>query len=221
MRFRQVQASLSLDKTRTGGYREPIVKDVLVSPQIGYRFDSRDSGVKPNNGGTFFVGLGQSIHVDGGGNPFYRFRNQIRLFHGMTERSVLALLSNVFYQFGDFPELATIGLGGGRTLRGYPERRFSGHHRWYGTIEWRYMYLPRKVFRLPIVKQVDIGLGFVAFVDSGIAWDDASDFTSDKLHGTGGLGLRFYSPIQDVLRLDFGFSLSGEARFNAGTGIRF
>ena len=139
----------------------------------------------------------------------------------MSDRSVLALYSDLFYQFGAFPDFATVGLGGGRSLRGYPERRFIGHHRWFGTVEWRYMYLPRKVFRLPFVKQVDIGLGFVTFIDGGITWFDAADFGLDRLHGTGGVGIRFYSPIRDVLRLDFGVSPQGVARFNAGTGVRF
>jgi outer membrane protein insertion porin family len=221
MRFRQIEGSLSLDKSRSGAPLEETSKDVIVSPQLGYRFDSRDSRIKPAGGGTFFVSLAQSIPVDDSRNPFYRLRNQIRLFLGMSDRSVLALLSDVFYQFGDFPEFATVGLGGGRSLRGYPERRFIGYHRWFGTIEWRYMYLPRKVFRLPLVKRVDIGLGFVTFIDSGITWYDENDFDLDRLHGTAGVGIRFYSPIRDVLRLDFGVGLQGEARFNAGTGIRF
>jgi outer membrane protein assembly factor BamA len=200
---------------------EPFTDAVIVSPQLGYRFDSRDSGVKPGSGGSFFVSLGQSIQVDNGTNPNYRLRNETRWFVGLSERNTLALLSNLFYQFGDFPEYATIGLGGARTLRGYPERRFTGFHRWFGTVELRHLYLPRKVFELPIVKKVDIALAFVTFIDSGITWNDSSDFDVSRLHGTGGCGLRFYSPLRDVLRLDFGFSLSGDARFNAGTGIRF
>jgi len=221
MRFRQISTSLSLDKTRTGAPFEETTKDVIITPQIGYRFDSRDSQIKPAGGGTFFTSIAQSIPVDDGHTPFYRFRNRIRVFQQVSNRSVVALLSDLYYQFGDFPEFSTVGLGGGRSLRGYPERRFIGHHRWFGTLEWRYMYLPRKVFHLPFVKQVDIGVGFVAFVDSGIAWYGESDFDVDRLHGTGGLGIRFYSPIRDVLRLDFGISPQGEARFNAGTGIRF
>ena len=221
IRFAQVEGSLSLDKSRSGASDEIQTKDLTLSPQLGYRFDSRDSPIKPVNGTAFSLGIGQSIPLGDGRNPFYRLRNQIRLFFGVTDRSVIALLSNLFYQFGEFPDYATVGLGGARTLRGYPDRRFVGFHRWYGTLEWRYMYLPRKVFYVPFVKQVDIGLGFVTFIDSGIAWNDADSFDLDGLHGTGGFGIRFYSPVRDVLRLDFGFSLRGDARFNAGTGIRF
>jgi outer membrane protein assembly factor BamA len=194
MRFRQIQGSLSLDKTRSGAPFEETVKDVIITPQIGYRFDSRDSQIKPVGGGTFFASIAQSIPVDDGNGPYYRFRNRIRLFHGLTDRTVLALLSDLFYQFGEFPEFSTVGLGGGRSLRGYPERRFVGHHRWFGTIEWRYMYLPRKVFQLPFVKQVDIGVGFVSFIDSGITWHGANDFDLGNLHGTGGFGIRHEPP---------------------------
>jgi outer membrane protein insertion porin family len=221
IRFAQIEGSISLDKSRTGAIDEEQTKDLILSPQVGFRYDSRDSRIKPESGGTFFAGIGQSVPLDDGRDPSYRFRNEVRHFIRTTDRTVLALLSNLFYQFGDVPEYATVGLGGARTLRGYPERRFTGFHRWYGTVEWRYLYLPRKVFYIPVVKQVDIGLGFVTFIDSGITWNDASDFGLDRLHGTGGLGIRIYSPLRDVLRLDFGFSLQGDARFNAGTGIRF
>ncbi len=221
IRFRQIEASLALDKSRTGSVSTETVKDVIVTPAVGYRFDSRDSPLKPGSGGTFYAGVGQSIPVDDGHDPFYRLNNEIRLFFSLSERSVIALLSDLFYQFGDYPDFATIGLGGAQTLRGYPERRFVGFHRWYGTVEWRFMYLPRKVFHLPLVKQFDVGLGFVTFADSGIVWNGSSDFGTDLLHGTGGAGIRVYSPLRDVIRLDFGVSLEGDARFSAGTGIRF
>jgi outer membrane protein assembly factor BamA len=221
IRFSQVEANLALDKSRTGSISTVAVKDVVVSPAVGYRFDSRDSPLTPRGGGTFYAGVGQSITLDDGRDPFYRFNNEVRLFFGAGERSVIALLSDIFFQFGDYPDFSTVGLGGAETLRGYPERRFIGTHRWHGTIEWRYAYLPRKVFRLPVVKQFDIGLGFVTFLDSGIVWSGADDFRAENLHGTAGVGFAVYSPIRDVVRLDFGFSLQGDARFNAGTGIRF
>jgi outer membrane protein assembly factor BamA len=221
IRFSRIEASLSLDKSRSGSVSTEPVKDVVFSPAVAYRFDSRDSPLKPGTGGTFYAGVGQSVTLDDGRDPFYRFNNEIRLFFGVGERSVIALLSDLFYQFGDFPDFSTIGLGGAETLRGYPERRFAGYHRWHGTIEWRYAYLRKKVFRLPIVKQFDVGLSFLTFIDGGIVWRGSHDFRADQLHGTGGAGILFYSPIRDVLRLDFGFSLEGDARFEAGTGIRF
>lgn len=221
MRFAQIEGSVSMDKSRTGNLLGGTRKDLIVSPQLGYRFDSRDSHIRPNRGGTFFIGVGQSIPIEDDQDPFYRLSNQMRLFLGVTDRLVLALLSDVFYQFGSTPDYATVGIGGEGTLRGFPERRFVGLNRWYGTIEWRYMYLPRKVFRLPVIKEFDVGLGFVMFLDSGITWNDERDFRLDAFHGTGGVGIRFYSPIQDVLRLDFGYSPTGEALFNAGTGVRF
>ena len=221
IRFSQLQGSLSFDKTRNGAIDLATTKELTISPQIGYRFDSRDSRIKPETGQTFFAGIGQSIPIDDGRGPYYRFQNRVRLFFGVSRKSVIAMQSNFFYQFGDFPEYSTVGMGGARTLRGYPDDRFTGFHRWFGALEWRYMYLPRKVFAFPVVKQVDVGLAFVAFIDGGIVWRDSSEFELDRLHGTSGCGIRLYSPLRDVLRLDFGFSANGDARFHAGTGIRF
>lgn len=221
IRFSQLIGSLSLDKTLNGSEDTAIIDETLLSPGVGFRFDSRDSQLRPVSGQTLLLNLGSSfpLDVERGHSHWTRVRG--RSFHQVTKKSVIALLSDVFYQFGDFPDYALVTLGGSGTLRGHPDSRYTGHHRWFGTVEWRYMYLPRKVVPMPIVKQVDVGLGFVTFVDSGIVWDDASDFVWEHVHGTGGLGVRFYTPLRDVFRMDFGFNTRGDARFHFGTGIRF
>jgi outer membrane translocation and assembly module TamA len=77
------------------------------------------------------------------------------------------------------------------------------------------------VFELPIIHEFDVGVGLVTFIDTGIVWNGTDDFNLDNFHGTGGVGLQFFSPIQDVFRLDFGFDLHGNYRFHSSTGVRF
>jgi outer membrane protein assembly factor BamA len=218
--FSQLQGSLALDKTRNGAIDQPTTNQVSITPTLGYRFDSRDSPLRPTSGQTFLVSAGTTLPLSGGRNAYHRARNQVRIFHSITDRVVLALLSDAVYQFGDFPDYSTVKLGG-ETLRGYPDSRFSGFHRWFQSAEWRYNYLPRRVFRVPVVHEFDAGLSLIAFVDGGIVWTNRSDFDFNRFHGTTGVGLRFYSPLRDVARLDFGFSATGEARFEFGTGVRF
>jgi outer membrane protein assembly factor BamA len=225
--FSQLLFSMSFDKSRTGGQEadgqtvETEEKEVSVSPLVGCRFDSRDSSLRPTTGRVFGASVRATYPFDDSRNVYYRFVNEVRQFVGFDEKSVLALLSHFDYQFGDFPGYSYLRLGGSESLRGHPASRFKGYHRWYQTVEWRYQFLPRTVFSLPIVHEFDIRMGLVTFVDTGIVWYGSDDFGLDNFHGTGGVGLNIFSPIQDVLRLEFGFNLHGDHRFHADTGIRF
>jgi outer membrane protein insertion porin family len=219
--FSQLIGSLALSKSRSDSRNESSQIETTVSPQLGYRFDGRDSRLRPEGGQTGFLNVGASFPIDVSRGTSYFARVRARSFHKLGEKSVLALLSDTVYQFGDFPEWSVVRLGGSGTLRGHADSRYSGFHRWFGSVEWRYLYLPKRVVRVPIVKQIDVGLGFVTFLDTGIVWEDETNFDFDNVHGTGGVGLRFYSPLRDVFRLDFGFNYRGDARFHFGTGARF
>jgi len=225
--FSQLLLSLGFDKSRTGGEEpDPETGDtgdnqISVSPLVGYRFDSRDSPIRPTRGWAFNTTVRATYPLDNGRDTYYRVANDTRRFIGFNENSALALLSDFEYQFGDFPSYSYLRLGGPESLRGQPIGRFKGHHRWYQTVEWRYQFLPRMVFELPIIHEFDVGVGLVTFIDTGIVWNASDDFNLDSFHGTGGVGLQFFSPIQDVFRLDFGFSLHGDYRFHTATGVRF
>ncbi len=221
IRFSQLFISGRFDKSRTGAIGEEMDKELSFSPRVGYRFDSRNSGVRPTSGRTFQSSVRATYPLNDGRKVYYLFQNEIRHFHCVTDKSVIALLSNFAYQFGDFPDYSLLRLGGPSSLRGYARSRFRGFHVWHGTVGRRYGFLPRLVFAVPVIHEFDIGLSLVTFLDSGIAWNGSDDFTVDNLHGTGGVGLRFYSPIRDVIRFDFGFSPHGDYRFSMASGTRF
>ena len=221
IRFSQVSTSLSVDKSRFHGGGEGITHEVTLSPRVGYRFDSRDSGLRPESGVAFDVSVGTRLPITGDIDTFWDVRNQSKVFFRMSQRSVVGVLSNLFYHFGHVPDFVNLRLGGSGSLRGHPDGRFEGSHRWFQTVEWRYLYLPRKVFRLPVVKDFDVSLVFVTFIDGGIVWENTSEFKEENYHGTGGVGIRFYSPLRDVVRFDFGASAQGDARFHFETGVRF
>jgi outer membrane translocation and assembly module TamA len=77
------------------------------------------------------------------------------------------------------------------------------------------------VFTLPVIREFDVGLGLATCADTGIVWNGSDEFDLGNFRGTGGIGLRFYSPVQDVFRVDFGFDLHGHYRLHTATGIRF
>lgn len=220
-RFSQVFGSLALNRSRNGSTIDRTEKDTILSPQLGHRFDSRDGPIRPTRGHTLFTSLQANYPLASPRSPYYRAVNELRGFYSVADRSVIAVLSHVTYQFGDFPDYSEVHLGGPSSLRGYSTSRFKGFHRWFGTLEWRFDLMPTRVFTLPVIRSFDVGVGIVTFMDSGIVWRSRSDFVLDNLHGTVGTGVRLYNPIRDVFRFDLGFTAQGGVQAHVSTGIRF
>ena len=221
IRFANLQTTFAVNKTRTGALGQSSDNETIFQPSIGYVFDSRDSGLRPRHGGRFQLTLFNNFPIEGARAPYYRVINDLRLFHPLRPQWVLAGYSNFNYQFGDFPDYSIIRLGGSGTLRGVPNGRWEGFHRWIQTVELRYLFIPKRVFWVPFFKYIDYGLGSVLFADGGIVWQDQGSFSWNNYHGSVGLGLRIYSPIRDVVRLDWGFNVHGEQRFTLAMGPRF
>jgi len=196
-------------------------RQVSISPMVGYRYDSRDSPIQPTDGITFGLSARATHPFNDGRDSYYLLSNDARYFRSLNHKTVVALLSNLDYQLGDYPAYSYLGLGGSGSLRGFEINRFRGHHRWFQTVEVRYLVLPRTVFPMPVIKEFDLSLGLVGFIDTGIVWDESQDFELSRFHGSTGLGLRFYSPVQDVFRVDVGFDLHGNYRLHTATGVRF
>ena len=194
--------------------------EVLISPSLGFAYDTRDSPLRPESGGLFFID-GQATRDVSDGSTYYLLRNDIRLFRGAASWLVFAANSNLAYQIGDFPEYIRFGMGGAGTLRGYSNGRFEGNHRWIQSLESRITPFSTWVFSVPYAKVVDVTVSGVLFIDGGIVWESEQDFTSSRWHGGYGFGLRIYSPFQDVTRIDVGFNQGGDAVFYFSTGSRF
>lgn len=219
--FAQFLARLAIENRQAGNSKGEFVEQKYLSPLAGILLDSRDSRLRPMRGHYFYLAVASWRAVDGPSQIYYRLWNDTRFYHQISERNVLAMRSNLNYQFGEYPEYLLVGLGGSGTLRGYAPSEFIGEHRWFQTVEWRHTLLPRRVFRLPYLDYFDVTIGAVLFIDSGITWRSADSFTADNFHGGAGLGLRLYSPYQDVVRFDIGFNAQGEIFPSLRTGIRF
>jgi outer membrane protein insertion porin family len=219
--FAEVIANVGFERNRLASTDLPSDHEVLVTPLVGFRFDRRDSRIRPTEGYFFFVSSQTSRVISGEGSTYHRLTTDARYFHSLNGVTVIGLYSNLSYQFGKFPEFLRFGLGGSGTLRGYSDDEFRGAHRWIQTAEARISPLPQWFFQLPFVGTLDVTASFVLFVDGGIAWDDESSFTADNLRGGFGYGLRVYSPLQDVVRFDLGFNRRGAVHPYFSTGIRF
>jgi len=217
----QVVSRLSVDRRWIGIWGKDEKDKVYIAPLLGLLYDSRNSRLKPTEGQYFFVSVLMTRSITGDKELYYQLNNDLRLFQALASKQVLGLQSNLVYQFGDFPDYSSISIGGPGTIRGYGDDQFCGFHRWYQSAEWRYALLPKKIFRLPVVKYVDVGLHGVVFLDTGIVWRHEEEFQLKRFHSGAGFGLRLYSPYQDVVRLDLGFNRHGDVFPYFKLGIRF
>jgi outer membrane protein assembly factor BamA len=219
--FSQLLAGVALANNRIGVNDEDAEEEELFSPSIGFRFDNRDGTFKPRRGVYFYTNVLSNRVISGTGETYYRLDNDVRLFHPLDDATVLALRSLLTYQFGDYPEYIRLGIGGPGTIRGYERSDFRSAHRWVQTLELRIMPWPKVLYKLPIVGTTDFQLGLAAFVDTGIGWSSPSEFRYDNFHSGFGVGVRLFSPIQDAVRLDVGYSSKGKVRPYFSTGINF
>jgi outer membrane protein assembly factor BamA len=219
--FARLIGGLMFANNRLAAAGRPTEDERLVSPSLGFAFDTRDSPLRPTSGGLFFIDMQATRVINGNGSTYYLLRNDIRLFREILPTTVLGVNSNLAYQYGKYPEYIRFGLGGSGTIRGYDDGRFEGHHRWIQSVELRVTPFPTWVFSVPYAKIVDVTLSGVVFADAGIAWNNDIEFDRNRWHGGYGFGIRVYSPFQDVMRVDIGFNQSGSTVFYFSTGNRF
>ncbi|HEX6790210.1 MAG TPA: BamA/TamA family outer membrane protein, partial [Candidatus Krumholzibacteria bacterium] len=219
--FSQVLTGLAYAQNRIGTNEDDTDEEELVSPSVGFRFDNRDASLKPRRGSLFYINVLSNYVVKGAGDAYYRIDNDIRWFHPLDDMTVLGLHSAATIQLADYPNYIRLGLGGPSTIRGWERSDFRSAHRWIQSAELRMQPWPKVLYRLPFIGLTDFQLGLVLFVDSGIGWTGRSSFVWDNFHTGFGMGVRLFSPIQDVLRLDIGYSAAGRVRPYFSTGINF
>ena len=219
--FSQVLTGLAYTQNRIGTNADETAEEELFSPSLGFRFDDRDASLKPRRGGLFYINGLTNFIVRGDGDVYYRIDNDIRYFIPLDDITVLGLRSTLSAQLGDYPEYIRFGIGGAGTVRGYERSDFRSAHRWIQSAELRLMPWPKVLYKLPFLGLTDFQLGLVLFVDTGIGWTHKSEFVYDSFHSGFGMGVRLFSPIQDVVRLDVGYSAAGRIRPYFSTGINF
>jgi len=221
IKFSQLIFGLAIANNHVGLNTDDAREENLLSPSIGFRFDDRDGTVKPRRGAYFYVNILGNRAFDTHGTNYYRLDNDVRLFHGLDAYTVLAAHSVLNVQMGEYPEYIRFGIGGPSTIRGYERSDFRSAHRWIQSLELRIMPWPKQLYRLPFLGTTDFQFGLAAFVDTGVGWTTPSEFTIDNFHSGFGVGVRLFSPIQDVVRVDVGLTRDGTIRPYFSTGLNF
>jgi outer membrane protein assembly factor BamA len=219
--FSQIITGVAVADNHVGLADQDASREKLVSPSVGFRYDGRDGTVKPRRGGYFYVNVVGNRVLNGEGSSYYRLDNDMRYFYALDPSTVLAMRSQAAIQMGEFPDYIRFGIGGPGTIRGYERSDFRSTQRWVQSLEVRVNPWAKRLYKLPFLGITDFQFGLVAFVDTGIGWTQQSEFQLNNFHGGFGIGARMFSPIQDVIRLDVGFTTEGTIRPYFSTGTNF
>ncbi len=219
--FSQIIAGVAIADNHVGTNDSNAEREKLLSPSFGFRYDGRDGTVKPRHGGYFYVNMTTNRVLNGEGSSYYRLDNDIRYFYALDRSTVVGVRSLASIQMGEYPDYIRFGIGGPGTIRGYERSDFRSAQRWVQSLELRVNPWAKRLYKLPILGTTDFQFGLVAFVDTGIGWTTESEFKLDNFHSGFGVGARMFSPIQDVIRVDVGFTAEGTIRPYFSTGTNF
>lgn len=196
-------------------------QDDLTTVQFGLVRDLRDNALKPTRGSVLRLTTEQSIPIGAGNILLNRLRGSyshyvpVNFFRFAEGAQTLAFNFQVGTILGDLPPYEAFALGGSNSVRGFDEGDLgSGKSFVQATAEYRF----------PVFSFLNGAL----FVDFGSDLGTGSSVPGDPAGvrgkpGTGlgyGLGVRVDTPLGPI-RVDYGFSTEGDARFHFGIGERF
>lgn len=197
----------------------------------GLRYDTHDSQANPYQGwsvGTWFDAI--PLMTGGRGGIRYglngtwvvplppAFHRGGDAFEENPPTDRLAFAAAVTDTGGELPFWARTRLGGGHTLRGYIQNRFTDDSSWFAAAEYRFAVLARG-FRVSEKVRVE-RVGLAVFYEVGSVASRVSALDTAERHDSVGLGLRIGLERAANFRLDLGFSDEG-TNFTAVYGLSF
>lgn len=167
----------------------------VSSITLGIAHDTRDIIIDPTTGGRESFDVEWANTLFGGENVFEKWEIDLRRYHSLSKKVVLAGRFQTGFTSGDLPAYEQYFLGGAETLRGFDVDRAYGKNMMLFNFEYRYRL--QKNFQA------------VGFVDYGDAYGGpyANRTNFDGLLGYG-VGIRVKTPLGPI-RLDLGFSEDG------------
>lgn len=130
--------------------------------------------------------------------------------------------------FGAIPVYRMNYLGFSERVRGYFNEVREGKHLQIGSLETRFNIIPIRYFSMnlpPIppqyLRNLKIGLSGAFFVDTGIVWNESTEFHKDNYLTGFGFGLHLHLPYVEIFRFDIGFNHEFRAQFIFEVGVVF
>ncbi len=195
-------------------------RDWFVGAGALYEYDSRDLPTNPTRGWWNSA----DILWRGGSGSFATLNLDARRYQPLAGRQGLVVSSLLTLQSGtlgeDVPIYGDYSLGGENTIRGWPFGSRRGKNQFINTLEYRYVLVPTRNFRVFGINLYG-GLGAAVFGDVGAVWSDPGE-AADPFIGGGGIGLRLVVPFVNLVRLDLSFGQpNGSALFQLGVNEKF
>ncbi len=194
-------------------------RDAFHRLGAGIGFDTRDSWINPHRGWLTDLQLMRTA----GDSRFWTTDLDIVRYQPLG-KNTLVLSGLATGQSGDFgtdvPVYLDYLMGGSNSIRGYEidvlGRELSGKNQLVTTFEYQYLLWDvREVLLYGFA--VTLGVELAAFVDTGIAWNVAEEFNTDRSRTGFGFGIRTLVPAIGEIRFDLGFSTDGDAVFHLAT----
>jgi outer membrane protein assembly factor BamA len=191
--------------------------------ELSFRYDTRDLYSYPSTGWLnvirfFKYGFFEDY------NNYENIALDLRKYFSIGP----IILAGRFYQnslFGEIPIYRLNYIGFEERIRGYFYKVWTGTHVQMGSIETRFPIIPIRYLSLdlPIIpsqylQNLKIGLSGAFFIDTGIVWVMADDYTKDNFNTGFGFGFHIHLPYVEVFRVDIGFDgdLNSQLIFEVG-----
>jgi outer membrane protein assembly complex protein YaeT len=180
--------------------------NAVYAPRIGATYDTRDSYLRPTEGGILDASYEQVF----GSFTFPIFNVEGSRFFTVTQRNdgsgkhVIALRSQVAFAGDNAPVFERFFAGGFRSLRGFQFRGVGPNENGY-MLGGTFMFLNSIEYQVPILASDN--LYFVTFLDSGTV-ESKIDLRDYRV--SAGFGFRISVPALGPvpLALDFGFPIN-------------
>ena len=193
--------SYHLQSVENGITLSPDNTDLFVGFGGVYDYDTRDSWTTPTRG--WWNSIDAIWHV--GEGDYGTFDVDVRRYQPLTARQTLVATALLTLQSGvrgeDVPTYLDYALGGANSVRGWDFASRRGKNQFIVSLEHRYTVVPTRPFQLKGVNLYG-GMAFAVFGDAGSAWNESDEWSGNTIGGAG-VGLRFFVPFVDVIRLDF------------------
>jgi outer membrane protein assembly factor BamA len=132
------------------------------------------------------------------------------------------------YLFGQVPIYRDNYIGFSERIRGHFYQVYEGRHIHIGSAEVRFPIIPVKYFTfnfpgVPDLYQSNLkfGLSGEFFIDSGIIWEDAAQYTINNYITGFGCGLFIHLPYVEIFRIDYGLDRDFQGEWIFEVGIYF
>jgi outer membrane protein assembly factor BamA len=196
--------------------------------RIGGRlaYDSRDNWRNPCRGWLHEVLV---MRYDGGtfGQPgaWWLAELDTRRYQPLTQKQALVIGALASFQDGDvgtdIPTYLQYRMGGANSVRGYDidvlGKELYGRNQSIVTAEYQLVLFPMQEHFIG-KWSYSAGLEAAAFVDWGIAWNDAGEFDAERARAGFGVGLRWLLPAVFEVRTDVAVGEDGDVFFHLGVG---